>query len=94
MTEVAGHSFGCFGWSEEATAKDPDALKRSYVQSLLDMCGDTAGTAYSQCAPTGAVATSNWSVVIVSIWANDVTAIKFKAGASPAGSLTVSFGLN
>jgi len=99
-TAKAAHSFGCFGWSELGTTSttDADAEKHSYLQSLPDMCSDHAAATTAldkqQCPPTGAASNSStWSVVVVSVWANDVGATTFAAGAGNA-SLVVSFGLN
>lgn len=95
-TEAAGHSFGCFGWSEVATGKDPDGEKRSYLQGLPEMCADTTGAAPAltaqQCPPTSPANTAKYSVVIVSVWANDITAATFATGG--ATTLQVNFGLN
>lgn len=98
-TVKAAHSFGVFGWSDSAS--DTNAEKYSYLQSLVDMCPDadaaTISAAYQNCPvpATGTYATDSttWSVVIVSVWANDVTATAFASGGSGA-TLKVSFGLN
>lgn len=87
-------SFGVFGWAVDATGYKAEGF--SFTQDWRDMCISTTLSGTNGFCPTTApvlTAATVKSILVVSIWSNDSTALTFSTGTG-GSSFKITFNLS